>query len=91
VPQLRPAGQAIRGTQVDGGAPHTLGVTAPQSCPAGHEPQGIDPPQPSLMDPQFAPVLAHVRGVTAHPPSVAPPSPADGIPHTLCTPAPPQV
>jgi hypothetical protein len=34
-----------------------------QTCPGAHVPQLTEPPQPSEIDPQPAPALAHVRGV----------------------------
>jgi hypothetical protein len=58
----------------------------PQMSGELHEPQLIEPPQPSPIQPQFAFALAHVVGVQTTPASFA-----YALPQTLGTPPPPQM
>src|SRR6202142_4453341 len=63
--------------------PHRAKPPPPQNWPIGHEPQSIEPPQPSLFMPQVRPSAKHVSGM--HDPPSTPPSPT---PHLLYPPPP---
>jgi hypothetical protein len=64
VPQVKPAGQALRGVQ-----PHwlgLLGVPPPHVCGAVHVPQLTVPPQPSGTVPQVSPAGQTFSAVQPH-------------------------
>jgi hypothetical protein len=76
-PQLAPAAVHVVGVQAPASpapVPQTFTVPPPPHvCGAVQEPQRSVPPQPSEIDPQFAPAAAHVVSVQPQAPALPPP------------------
>ena len=86
-PQLAIALAHVRGTHRPA-PPHWLAVPPPpQVCGAAQVPHMRSPPQPSDTGPQLAITLAQVRRTQLLPASIG----VVAEPHTLGTPAPPQL